>query len=428
MKVLVIGAGGREHALCWALRKSRTVSKLRCAPGNAGIARDAELVAIPPGAVDGLVEHAAEERYDLVVIGPEVPLVEGLADRLAQRGISAFGPSRAAARLEGSKAFSKEFMARHGIPTAAFRVFDAAGEAVAWLRSSEARYPLVVKADGLAAGKGVVLCDGAEVAVGAVRTMMVERAFGDAGARIVIEEHLSGREASFFVLCDGRRFVDLAPCQDYKRAMDGDVGPNTGGMGTYSPSAYLDGAIRDAVLRDAVAPTIDGLAAEGTPYCGVLFVGLMLTADGPKVLEYNCRFGDPEAQVLLPRLQGDWAEVLAACASGNLRGVKLSWRADAAVCVVLASGGYPGEYTRGHEIAGLDDAERVEGTVVFHAGTARGADGRLRTAGGRVLGVTALGSDLRAARDRAYSAASRIRWSGMHHRTDIALDAIGRTS
>lgn len=428
MKVLVIGSGGREHALCWALRRSRKVVKLRCAPGNAGIARDAECVAISAHDVAALVEHAVAERYDLVVIGPEAPLVAGLADRLVERGIPTFGPSAAAARLEGSKAFSKEFMARHGVPTAAFRVFDAARSAETFLRSNAARYPLVVKADGLAAGKGVVISDDAEQAVAAVHAMMTDRVFGDAGARVVVEERLEGREASFFVLCDGRRFVDLAPCQDYKRALDGDHGPNTGGMGTYSPSAYLDGAIRDAVLRSAVAPTIDGLAAEGTPYCGVLFVGLMLTAEGPKVLEYNCRFGDPETQVLLPRLQGDWAEVLAACASGDLRGTTLRWRPEAAVCVVLASGGYPGEYAQGHEISGLDDAERIEGALLFHSGTSRDDSGRLCTAGGRVLGVTALGSDLRAARDRAYAAASKVRWPNLHHRTDIALDAIERTT
>ncbi len=425
MKVLVVGGGGREHALCWALARSARVQELHCAPGNAGIAEIAHAVAIAADDVDALAEHCAAERYDLVVIGPEAPLVAGLADRLGETATAVFGPSSAAADLEGSKAFSKAFMERHGIPTAAFRTFQDAAAARAWLRSSEAVYPLVVKADGLAAGKGVVMADDAETAVTAADEMLSGRAFGPAGLRIVVEERLVGREASFFVLCDGRRSVDLATCQDYKRALDGDRGPNTGGMGTYSPSAYLDDSLRADVLERVVTPTVEGMRAEGREYRGVLYVGLMLTASGPRVLEYNCRFGDPETQVLLPRLDGDCADLLLACATGRLDRVAVRWRPEAAVCVVMAAGGYPGAYDNGAPIEGLEDAARLPDTVVFHAGTRRDERGRVVTAGGRVLGVTALGPDVARARARAYAAADRISWPGAHRRNDIAADALG---
>jgi phosphoribosylamine--glycine ligase len=315
-------------------------------------------------------------------------------------------------------------MDRHGIPTAAFRTFDDADALLAHLRAPGTRYPLVLKADGLAAGKGVLIVDDAETAVDGAHKLMIDRAFGAAGDRVVVEECLRGREASFFVLSDGERVVDLATCQDYKRAFDGDAGPNTGGMGTYSPSAYLDGPMRERILREVVDPTVRGLAAEGTPYRGVLFVGIMLTEAGPKVLEYNCRFGDPETQVLLPRLDGDWAELLHRCAGGSLEGADVRWTDRAAVCVVLASGGYPDAYEKGKVIDGTDAASALDGVVVFHAGTGRDEAGRLVTAGGRVLGVTALGEDLAAARDRAYEAAARIRWDGVHRRTDIARDAV----
>jgi phosphoribosylamine--glycine ligase len=426
MKVLVVGSGGREHTLCWALARSPRVETLRCAPGNAGIAGHAERVDIAAEDVDGLTRHAVDESYDLVVIGPEAPLVAGLADRLRDAGVAVFGPSADAARLEGSKAHSKQFMERHGVPTAAFRVFEGFPEIEAYLREPGTAYPLVLKADGLAAGKGVLIVDDVEAAVDGARSMLVERAFGDAGRRVVVEQCLRGTEASFFVLCDGERFVELATCQDYKRARDGDLGPNTGGMGTYSPSAYLDPAARDRIVTEIVRPTIDGLAAEGTPYRGVLFIGVMLTAEGPKVLEYNCRFGDPETQVLLPRLDGDWADLLERCAHGRLEGVEVRWARQAAVCVVLASEGYPGSYPKGIPIDGLDRAADLDGVLVFHAGTAYDEDGRVVTSGGRVLGVTALGDDLGAARERAYSAVEAIDWEGAQHRSDIALDALSR--
>jgi phosphoribosylamine--glycine ligase len=423
MKVLLVGSGGREDALAWALRRSPRLGLLRCAPGNAGMARRGECIDIGSGDVDALCDHARAERYDLVVVGPEAPLVAGLADRLDAAGIPVFGSSAAAARIEGSKVFAKELMTRHGIPTAAYRVFGEVAAARDWLRSSEADYPLVVKADGLAAGKGVILCDDAEQAVTTATGMLEGRSFGAAGARIVVEEMLRGREVSFFVLSDGSRFVELATCQDYKRARDGDAGLNTGGMGTYSPSAYLDRATRDAIVESVVRPAIDGLAAEGCPYRGVLYVGAMLTDEGPKVLEFNARFGDPETQVLMPRLDGDWLELLFACASGELAGQPLAWTDRAAVCVVMASGGYPGSYEKGEPISGIDEAEALDDVVVFHAGTRARGD-TVVTAGGRVLGVTALGGDLAAARDRAYEAVARIRWEGEQHRSDIALDAV----
>jgi len=428
MKVLVVGGGGREHALVWALDHSPRIRTLRCAPGNAGIARQAEIVAIGAEDVDALLEHSVQEAYDLVVVGPEVPLVLGLADRLTAAGIAVFGPSAAAAKTEGSKVFSKEFMARHRIPTAGFEVFRATGEATAWLRRPETVYPLVVKADGLAAGKGVILADTVEQAVAATENMLSGEGFGDAGRTIVVEEMLYGTEASFFVLADGESYVELATCQDYKRALDGNQGPNTGGMGTYSPSAFMDEKTRRTILDTIVEPTIDGLKAEGSPYKGVLFIGIMLTSDGPKVLEYNCRFGDPETQVLLPRLQGDWLELLLACANGTLRQVEPAWKSEAAVCVVMASGGYPGAYRKGAVISGLEQATELEDVVVFHAGTSQGQDGAIRTSGGRVLGVTALGADLPEARDRAYLATKTIDWDGEQHRTDIGADAVANVT
>jgi phosphoribosylamine--glycine ligase len=426
MKVLIVGGGGREDALTWALHRSPEIDTLRVAPGNAGTPRYAERVAISAEDVDALVEHAVAERYDLVVVGPEAPLVAGLADRLREAGIPVFGPEAAAAEIEGSKVFAKEFMSRHGIPTAAFRVFDEADEAERWLRSDEAFFPLVVKADGLAAGKGVILTDDVETAVETARGMLEGAMFGDAGRRILIEERLEGREASFFVLSDGERFVELATCQDYKRALDDDRGPNTGGMGTYSPSAFLDGALRARLLETIVSPTVAGMAAEGRPYRGVLYVGVMLTDDGPQVLEYNARFGDPETQVLLPRLDGDWLPLLRACALGELEGVASRWRPEAAVCVVMAAGGYPGSYPKGIPIDGLDAAEALDDVIVFHAGTAEDENGRVVTSGGRVLGVTALGADLAAARERAYEATATIHWENEKHRSDIALDAVRR--
>jgi phosphoribosylamine--glycine ligase len=426
MKVLLVGGGGRESALAWAFRQSPLLTRLDCAPGNAGIERHATRVAIAPENTEALVAHAIAEAYDLVVIGPEAPLVHGLADRLREAGLDTFGPSAAAAMIEGSKAFSKEFMARHGIPTARFRVIDDAAEASRYLNSREVSYPLVVKADGLAAGKGVVIAQDPAAAVETATHMLSGAAFGAAGGRIVVEELLKGREASFFVLSDGTTSLELASCQDYKRAEDDDRGPNTGGMGTYSPSVWLDDQTTRILRETVVAPTVRGLAAEGRPFRGVLFIGVMLTAAGPMVLEYNARFGDPETQVLIPRLDGDWLALLRACSRGELGKARLNWRKGAAVCVVMASAGYPGAYPKGLPIEGLDEAEKLTGVTVFHAGTERDAEGRVVTWGGRVLGVTAIGADLAAARDRAYEAVARIRFDGEHHRTDIAADAIAR--
>jgi phosphoribosylamine--glycine ligase len=370
---------------------------------------------------DGLSRHAASERYDLVVIGPEGPLVAGLADRLRAAGIAVFGPSAAAAEIEGSKVFAKQFMSRHGIPTSAFRVFDDRASAVRYL--DRAAYPLVLKADGLAAGKGVVLSLEREGATEVAERMLSGDAFGSAGRRIIVEEMLRGREVSFLALSDGEHVVELPSCQDYKRVHDGDHGPNTGGMGCYSPSVYLDETTRRLVLETIVKPAISGLRAEDRPFQGVLYAGVMLTAEGPKVLEYNARFGDPETQVLAPRLDGDWLELLDACASGGLGRIAPRWRREAAVCVVMASRGYPGPSVTGVPIEGIEDANARPGTTVFHAGTTRVAD-RLTTSGGRVLGVTAVGADLAQARARAYDAVSRIRFEGAHHRTDIAKDAL----
>jgi phosphoribosylamine--glycine ligase len=430
MKILVIGGGGREHALSWALGRSPGVSCLRCAPANAGIASVAESVDIGAENVDALFEHATAEKYDLVVVGPEAPLVAGLADRLRDAGTRVFGPSAEAARIEGSKVFAKEFTARHGIPSARFEIFDDAVAARAHLESAD--YPLVVKADGLAAGKGVILADDRETAINAAEGMLSGESFGDAGRRIIVEERLRGREVSFFVLADGANFVELATCQDYKRALDGDGGLNTGGMGTYSPSAFLDDSIRQRLVESIVEPTIAGMRKEDRPYQGVLYVGAMLTEKGPQVLEYNARFGDPETQVLMPRLDGDWVELLQACAEGGIDRVTPRWKRETAVCVVMASGGYPGSYDKGRPIEGLDHADAMSDVVVFHAGTRRDAEGRIVTSGGRVLGVTALGADLSAARERAYQGVAKIRWRDEHHRTDIALDAIemieGRTA
>lgn len=421
MKVLLIGGGGREHALAWAIARSPRLRLLRVAPGNAGIEELAETVPIGANDIERLAIHATEERYDLIVIGPEAPLVAGLADRLREAGLRVFGPGARAAELEGSKVFAKRFMQRHGIPTAAFDVFDDA--ALARKHLERASYPLVVKADGLAAGKGVILADDASTAISAANGMLSGREFGDAGRRIVIEEQLLGREASFFVLADGRRVAELASCQDYKRAEDGDRGPNTGGMGTYSPSAFVDDALRRRILESIVHPTIGGLAAEERPYRGVLYVGLMLTAQGPRVIEYNARFGDPETQVMMPRLDGDWLELLHACASGELPSQELRWSNDATVCIVMAARGYPGDYSKGVPIEGIGAVDGRDGVLVFHAGTARDETGRVVTSGGRVLGVTARGRDLATARHRAYMAVGRIRFSGEHHRNDIAADA-----
>ncbi len=421
MKVLVVGSGGREHALLWALSRSPQVSALTAAPGNGGTAGLARNVPLRADDLAGLTAFARQERFDLVVVGPEAPLALGLADALAKVGLRVFGPSRAAAQLEGSKTFSKDFMQRHGIPTAEYAAFGVESEALDYLRGHPA--PIVVKADGLAAGKGVYVCSSDEEARRAVRAIMRERVYGAAGDRVVIEECLTGQEVSVLAFSDGRTVRPMILAQDHKAAWDGDRGPNTGGMGAYAPAALLDEEALRSVMVSVLQPAVDGLAEAGTPYVGVLYAGLMITGDEFRVLEFNCRFGDPEAQVILPLLENDLAEVVLACVEGRLDQVELAWRPGACACVVLASGGYPGEYRTGLEIHGLDETERQEQCVIFHAGTRREGD-RVLTAGGRVLDVAAWDVGLPEAVARAYRAAALIDWDGMTYRRDIGAKGL----
>ena len=417
MKVLVVGAGGREHALAWRLARDPAVDRLVAAPGNAGIAREAECAPVAADDAAGLLALVEAERIDLTVVGPEGPLVDGLADELSLRGHPVFGPSAKAARLEGSKAWAKELCERYGVPAAASLTARSMSEALGALDAFGP--PYVVKADGLAAGKGVVITEERAEAVRALERALVDRAFGDAGSTVVVEEHLSGREVSAFALADGERMLPLAFAQDFKRVGDDDTGPNTGGMGAYSPVPFVDAADAERIRADVLERTVRALAAEGVRYRGVLYAGLMLTDAGPKVLEFNCRFGDPETQALMPRLGADPAGLFLACARGELPGEPIALRPGACVTVVLASGGYPGPHETGFEIAGLEAAGRVEGTTVFHSGTAE-RQGRVVTAGGRVLSVSATGSSIAEARDRAYDASSRLSFEGMRLRTDIA--------
>jgi phosphoribosylamine--glycine ligase len=417
-----VGGGGREHALAWKLAQSPLLATLYAAPGNPGIAEVARCLPIAADAVTDLADVAARERIDLVVVGPEAPLVLGLADRLAERGVPVVGPSREAAALEGSKVFAKGLFARHGIPTAAFGAFDDARKARDFARSLGGR--AVVKADGLAAGKGAVVCRDLPAAERAIGDMLERRVFGAAGARVVVEELLEGEEVSVFALTDGETLCPLAAAKDHKAVLDGDRGPNTGGMGAYSPAPVLDAALETRIAETILRPTVRAMAAEGRPYRGVLFAGLMLTREGPKVLEYNVRLGDPECQVLMLRLADDLLPLCQAVAAGRGLPPAVAWRPEAAVCVVLASGGYPGAYETGKPISGLEAAARP-GVIVFHAGTAR-RDARLVTAGGRVLGVTALGPDLPAAVAAAYAAVDAIRFEGAHCRRDIGARALAR--
>ena len=417
MRVLVVGAGGREHALAWRLARDPAVERVLAAPGNAGIARVATCFSLAADDVDGLVSLVERERVDLAVVGPEGPLVAGLADRLAAAGHPVFGPSSEAARLEGSKGWAKDLCDRYGIPAAGSLSAATMSEALGAL--DQFGPPYVVKVDGLAAGKGVVVTDERDEAVRALELALVHGEFGDAGSTVVVEEHLSGREVSAFALADGATALPLGFAQDFKRVGDDDAGPNTGGMGAYSPVPFVDEAIAERIRTQILEPTVRGLAEEGVPYRGVLYAGLMLTDQGPRVLEFNCRFGDPETQVLMPRLRSEPAELLLACARGDLGNAKVELRPGACVTVVLASGGYPGAYETGFVIEGLDEAEDVEGASVFHSGTAE-RQGRVVTAGGRVLSVSATGSSIAKARDRAYESSARLSFEGMRHRTDIA--------
>ena len=419
MRILIVGGGAREHALAWKLAQDEGVEIIG-APGNAGIAAVGRNVPVDPTNADQVVELAKRERADLVVVGPEAPLVAGVVDALRENGIDAFGPDREAAQLEGSKIFSKEFMARHGIPTAGFAVFDDADQATQYIR--DANRPLVVKADGLAAGKGVIVASNTDEAVAGVDRIMRERAFGSAGDRVLIEECLVGQEVSYHVVSDGERFIALAPAQDHKRAYDGDKGPNTGGMGAYSPPPVVDAEVEQKILERVIEPTLEGMAAEGRPFRGALFVGLMIVDGEPLVLEYNTRFGDPECQTLMTRWKGSILPLIRGSAQGDFGGLELEWEAPASLCVVLASGGYPGSYEKGKAITGLAEADELPQVTVFHAGTTLDGD-QVVTSGGRVLSVTAIGNSIDEAAQRAYAAVDVIDFDGKMVRRDIGWRA-----
>jgi phosphoribosylamine--glycine ligase len=422
-RVLVIGNGGREHALVWKLASERAVSEIVCAPGNAGISRLARCIPVDPADPHAVEAIARREEVDFTIIGPELPLSRGVADVFAAEGHLLLGPSQRAARLESSKVFAKDFMHRCNVPTARYRACESPAQALAVLRSGEFGFPVVLKADGLAAGKGVVISPVLSDAEAQVHAMMVDKRFGQAGARLVIEELLVGREASFFVLSDGRRALPLGSAEDHKRALDGDLGPNTGGMGAYAPSARFDAATQARVMNEIVLPVLEGMRSEGSEFRGFLFVGLMLTADGPRVIEFNVRFGDPEAQVILPMIADDLSGLLMTAAAGELEMVTVSASTQPRVGVVLASGGYPDTYDTGKVIHGLDAAEALPGVNVFHSGTAkRGSD--IVTAGGRVVTVVASGPDFRNAIDRAYEAVGRVSFDRMHYRKDIGAKAL----
>ena len=424
MRVLIVGSGGREHALASKLASDSGVRQVYCAPGNAGIARVATCLPVDSGDAQAMLDAAARERIDLTIVGPELPLDRGIVDLFNARGRLIFGPTRAAAQLECSKVFAKEFMARHGIPTARYRACDTIEEARAVLSRGELGLPLVVKADGLAAGKGVVVAEDRATAEQAITAAMADRQFGDAGARVVLEECLSGPEVSCFALCDGTRAVPLRSAQDHKRIFDQDRGPNTGGMGAFSPSPLFDAAMQATVQRDIIEPVLRGLAAEGAEYRGFLYAGLMLTCDGPRVIEFNVRFGDPEAQVVIPAIDEPLAPHLASAAAGRHTGTAIAFSPDQLVGVVLASGGYPGVVTTGLPIAGLDDAAAQPGVTVFHSGTSE-RGGRIVTAGGRVLTVIGRGPTFDAAITRAYEGVGRVHFDGMQYRRDIGAKARG---
>ncbi|MDP7624387.1 MAG: phosphoribosylamine--glycine ligase [Rhodospirillales bacterium] len=425
MNILVVGSGGREHALCWAIAKSPKCNRLYCAPGNAGIADVAECVAVSGEDVNGLVTFAKNQAIELVIVGPEAPLVLGLVDALAAAGIKAFGPSAAAAELEGSKAFMKDLFAKYNIPTAAYGRFTNFDDAVAYVRQQGA--PIVIKASGLAAGKGVILAQTEAEALEALDQMMNQKSFGNAGDEVVIEEFLDGEEASFFALVDGETALPLISAQDHKAAYDGDKGPNTGGMGAYSPAPVMTPELAQEIMDTIIQPTIDGMAAEGCPYKGVLFAGLMIKDGKPKTLEFNVRFGDPECQVLMVRLSSDLVEALDAAATGRLNEIKLIWREETALVVVMAAEGYPGAYEKGSEIKNLDQANVIDDVTVFHAGT-QAENGKILTSGGRVLGVTALGADVAEAQNKAYQAVDSIDWEQGFCRRDIGWRAIARNN
>ena len=426
MNVLVVGGNAREHALVWKIVQSSLVDKVYCVPGNAGIAELAECRSMPwEDNFDQLVDLAESAKIDLTVVGPEAPLANGIVDALEERGLRVFGPNRNAAILEASKDFAKNLMVENGIPTAAHRTFENPNEAISYIQEIDS--PVFVKADGLAAGKGAVPGRTVEEAIQAVKTIMIDREFDHAGDQVVIEEELIGEEASFFVLTDGSYCLPLASSQDHKMSLDGDQGKNTGGMGAYSPAPVITPELQDYVMGQIVRPTINGMRAQGRMYRGVLYVGLMVTDDGPKVVEFNCRFGDPEAQVLFPRMETDLVPVLGACIDETLSDVEVAWKPGSAVCVVMASGGYPDAYEKGKVITGLNDANALKDVAVFHAAT-KAQNGQTVTDGGRILGVTALASDLKSAVNCAYQGIDKIHFDKAHFRTDIGYRALDRTT
>lgn len=431
MKILVIGSGGREHALVWKIAQSRLVDKIFCAPGNGGISEEAECLEIKADNIQGLLDFAKKEKIDLTVVGPEVPLSLGIVDQFMKYGLKIFGPQEKAARLEASKVFSKQLMARYGVPTADFKVFDNPAQAKSYIREKGA--PCVVKADGLAAGKGVVVAKTNQEAFQAVESMMQEKIFGEAGNQLIVEDCLAGEEASILVLTDSRQIIPLASSQDHKRIFDNDQGPNTGGMGAYSPARIVSEEVFRQIIEQIVHPTIHGLVKEGIDYKGVLYAGVMLTKEGPKVLEFNVRFGDPETQAILPLLKSDIIEAMLAVVNAQLTKLNnqagLNWASGSCVCVVCASGGYPGKYDKGKEISGLAQAAKMQDIAVFHAGTkvvSQANRKKVLTSGGRVLGVTGLGEDIKQAIEKTYQAVKKINFEGMHYRNDIGARAIRR--
>ncbi len=423
MKVLVVGSGGREHAIAWKLSQSRLVDKIYCTPGNAGISGMAECIDVDSSDFSALVDFVRYEWVDLTIVGPEDPLSRGIVDAFEKEGRRILGPSKAAAQLESSKVFSKEFMKRHRIPTAEYKVFSSYIHAEDHVRMKGA--PIVIKADGLAAGKGVIVASTVDEAIDALRLIMKDKAFGDAGNKVIVEECLQGEEASFMVFTDGKTIVPMVSSQDHKRVLDGDKGPNTGGMGAYSPAPVVTKELESLVIDTVMRPTIEGLRSEGIKYKGILYAGLMINNGNPYVLEFNCRLGDPETQPILSRLNTDLVDISMAITDGKLSDIDIEWKDEASVCVVLASKGYPGKYEKGKVIHGLNDVKEIDGVVVFHAATAFN-NNDIVTNGGRVLGVTALGKDIKAAKDRAYEAIKKIQFEGMHYRKDIADKALNR--
>lgn len=421
MEVLVIGSGGREHTIVWKLKQSPQIKKIYCAPGNAGIGEIAELVNLKPEDITGLKKFVKAKKIDLTIVGPENPLVAGIVDEFQKENLRIFGPVKGAAQLEGSKLFAKKIMKKYKIPTAGYEIFTDPQKALEHVYMS--KFPLVIKADGLAAGKGVTVARSLVEARRAIKAALEEKTFGEAGNKIIIEEFMEGEEASILAFCDGKNFISMVSAQDHKTIFDNDQGPNTGGMGTYSPAPLITAILNKEIEEKVFQPMLAGMAAEGLPYVGILYAGLMITKEGPKVVEFNCRFGDPETQVVLPRLNNDLITVINACIDGKLGEIKLEWNSKPAVCVVLAAEGYPGNYKKGQVIGGLKEAAELTDTFVFHAGTSL-QDKDIVTSGGRVLGVTALGDNLRSAIKNAYTAVNKIKFEGMHYRKDIGQKAL----